>query len=100
MHECIPYAKFIVLRFIEPWWFMDLSERINAFPTKLLDKFQFRLSALISKLKSIAPQPVGADAYIGPRYVVGVFSIIWSQYNIQPGPMWASAPTEGCVVSR
>ena len=41
MHKCIPYAKFIVLRFIEPWWFMDLSERINAFPTKLLDKFQF-----------------------------------------------------------
>ena len=41
MHKCIPYAKFIVLRFIEPWWFMNLSERINAFPTKLLDKFQF-----------------------------------------------------------
>ena len=41
MHKCIPYAKFIVLRFIEPWWFTDLSERINAFPTKLLDKFQF-----------------------------------------------------------
>ena len=33
MHKCIPYAKTIVLRFVEPWWFMNLSERINAFPT-------------------------------------------------------------------
>ena len=33
MHKCIPYAKIIVLRFVEPWWFMNLSERMNAFPT-------------------------------------------------------------------
>ena len=33
MHKCIPYAKIIVLRFVEPWWFMNLSERMYAFPT-------------------------------------------------------------------
>ena len=32
-HKCVPYVKIIVLRFIEPWWVMNLSERINAFPT-------------------------------------------------------------------
>ena len=36
MHKCIPYAKFVVLRFIEPRWFMNLSERINPFPTHTL----------------------------------------------------------------
>ena len=37
MHKCIPYAKIIVLRFVEPWWFMNLSERINPFPTHTLE---------------------------------------------------------------
>ena len=37
MQKCIPYAKIIVLRFIEPWWFKNLSERINAFPTHTLE---------------------------------------------------------------
>ena len=41
MHECIPYAKTIVFRFVEPWWFMDLSECMNAFPTKRPRKHQF-----------------------------------------------------------
>ena len=41
MHKCIPYAKIIVLPFVEPWWFMNPSECINAFPTKHLYKFQF-----------------------------------------------------------
>ena len=33
MHEGIPYEKIVVLRFVELWWFMNLSERMNAFPT-------------------------------------------------------------------
>ena len=41
MHKCIPYAKIIVLRFVESWWWMNRAERINPFPTKHLDKYQF-----------------------------------------------------------
>ena len=65
MHKCIPYAKIIVLRFVEPWWFMNLSERINPFPTHTLEhfplgeliKFQF---AALSKIKilSMLRQPI------------------------------------------
>ena len=49
-------------------------------------------------MKSITPHPVGADAHIGPGRAVGDFPNIWSRYDIQPGPMWASAPTVGCVI--
>ena len=32
MHKCIPYAKIIVLRFVELRRFMNRAERMNAFP--------------------------------------------------------------------
>ena len=39
--KSVPYAKIIVLRFVEPWWFMNLSERINPFPTHTLEDIPF-----------------------------------------------------------
>ena len=41
MHKCIPYAKIIILRFIGSWCLTNLSECMNAFPTKHPDKLQF-----------------------------------------------------------
>ena len=51
----IIYAKIIILRFVEPWWFMNLSERINPFPTHTLKHFQInklakhQLGAVVAK---------------------------------------------------
>ena len=41
MHKCIPYAQTSFLRLFEPGHSSEESERMNAFPTKLRDKFQF-----------------------------------------------------------
>ena len=44
MHKCIPYAKIIFLRFVEPWWFMNLSKH---FP--LGEPAKFQLTNLATK---------------------------------------------------
>ena len=42
--NAFPTQKIIVLRFGEAWWLMNLSECMNAFPTKHLSKSQFALT--------------------------------------------------------
>ena len=71
MHKCIPYAQMGVFTIVRTWSIVGTAERINAFPTKQPDKFQF--TAVFAFFYSFSQPEQQETAFFQPERIFSRF---------------------------